>query len=295
MHKVFMKFWIILLTLVSQITIRLPVFLQKIMGGFWGWLWIDVLKIRKKDVIRHVGNVFPEWSDEQKFQVARHSIYLLGYQFYDFSILSALNSDWFEKNVVIHGIENFTEAQKKDRGVLLLTLHMGSPDVALSAMAHYGIKPCLISKRFNSKFFTDLWFYLRTRTGAKVIDAHGKNNAFEIFAALKNKSSVVFVLDQYMGPPYGVETEFFGIKTGTAYGLALFAKKTQAPVVPMYCIRTEDHKHHIYFEPAVPLVEEENKDLYLTKMTQEYNHKLEKIIQRHPEQWMWVHRRWKKW
>lgn len=289
-----MKLLIALLQILGTALISLPRWLQKVLGSFWGFLWIDLFRIRKKDVIKHVGNVFPNLTDKEKFKIARKSIYLLGYQIFDFFLLASIQKKWLDENVTIHGLENWKEAHSQGKGALLLTLHMGSPDIVLLKLAEEGIKPCLITKTFKSEFLTNLWFYLRSKNGAHLIKAHNKNNSYEILAALKNQESVVFVLDQYMGPPYGVETTFFGIKTGTAYGLSLFAKKTKAPVVPVYCIRTDDHKHHIYFEKQIPVLDVDDKQEYMTQMTQKYNSILEKIILKHPEQWMWVHRRWKK-
>ena len=70
-----------------------------------------------------------------------------------------------------------------------------------------------------------------------------KNNAFQILGDLKQKRGVTFVLDQFMGMPYGVESRFFGVTTGTAYGLALFAKKTCKPVYPLYTYWSNTGKH----------------------------------------------------
>ena len=98
-----------------------------------------------------------------------------------------------------------------------------------------------------------------------------------------------------MGKPYGIETTFFGRKTGTAYGLALFAMKSKAPVIPVYAYRDEDLKTHVVFEEEIQVENIEDKDLQIRVMTQKYNDRVESIVRRHREQWMWVHRRWKKW
>ena len=123
------------------------------------------------------------------------------------------------------------------------------------------------------------------------INAHAKNNAFEILAAIKKNRGVVFVLDQFMGRPYGVESQFFGVTTGTAYGLALFVKKTQKPVYPLYTYWDVDDKLHICIDEAIDLSAElsENSEV----ITNKFNQALERIIIKHPEHWMWVHRRWK--
>jgi KDO2-lipid IV(A) lauroyltransferase len=94
-----------------------------------------------------------------------------------------------------------------------------------------------------------------------------------------------------MGKPYGVESQFFGVTTGTAYGLALFWKKTQKPVFPLYTYWDDQQKFHICIDQAVDLT----ADLSETNevITNKFNRILEDIIKRHPDHWMWVHKRWK--
>jgi len=105
---------------------------------------------------------------------------------------------------------------------------------------------------------------------------------------------VIFVLDQFMGPPIGVKTLFFGKETGTAMGLTVMAKRTGAPVIPVYCHERADGKQVVSCESEIEFEEKGEKSETLTYMTQKYTDKLESIIKLYPEQWMWVHRRWKK-
>ena len=98
-----------------------------------------------------------------------------------------------------------------------------------------------------------------------------------------------------MGKPYGVATRFFGKETGTAYGLALFALKTKAPVVPIYSFVDDQGKIHLRCLEALDLspFEGRERDEVMTEMTQMFNNVLESVVRKHPDQWMWIHRRWK--
>jgi KDO2-lipid IV(A) lauroyltransferase len=71
--------------------------------------------------------------------------------------------------------------------------------------------------------------------------------------------------------------------------------KTRAPVLPMYTYRDAQGRIHVVCEPEIPMEVQTDRDLQIHRMTQKYNDKIEEIIRRHPEQWMWVHRRWKTW
>jgi KDO2-lipid IV(A) lauroyltransferase len=156
------------------------------------------------------------------------------------------------------------------------------------------LKLHLISKTFKSKWLNDFWFSVRRQKGMQFIEPHGKEASFRILRALREKSGVIFVMDQFMGKPYGVETTFFEHSTGTAYGLALFAMKTEVPVVPVFTFRDSEGRTVIKAEPPLPFENFGDREITIQKMTQKYNNKLEEIVRRHPEQWMWVHRRWKK-
>lgn len=265
------------------------------MGSWVGFLWFDVFGFRRQIVLDNLKIAFPEWTDEQRYAAGRESVYQLGYNFAELFTIPTMNQKWLDKNAVIEGWENLEEALKQNKGVFFLTLHLGNGDMGANTVAMRGQEIYIITKRFKTKWFNDMWFAVRGSQGVQYIDAHSPNNAFEILKALKKKAALVFVLDQYMGKPFGIASTFFGKRTGTAYGLALFAQKTKAPVLPIYTYEGPDKKLHTVIEPAMDLAKcvVDDKDQTISNMTQAFNDKLEAIIRKHPEQWMWVHRRWK--
>lgn len=286
--KIFVKF-------MTTLSSMLPRNVLRKMGSWIGFLWWDVFGFRKTIVLDNLNRAFPEWSLQKKKSVGRESVYQLGYNFGEFFLIPSIDEKWVEKNAVIHGWENVLEAQQKGKGILFLTLHVGNGDLGANIVVMKGQPLKIITKVFKSKWLNDLWFSVRGAKGVQHIDAHAPNNAFEIFKALKNNEGVIFVLDQYMGPPYGVKTKFFGHDTGTAYGLALFAQKSKAPVLPIYTYQGPDRKIHIVIEPPVDIQDclSTDKDETILKITQRFCDKTEEIIRKFPEQWMWVHRRWK--
>ena len=271
----------------------LPWKFNEVFGKLLAFLWIDVFRVRRQVIFDNIEIAFPGLSQVRKLKIARNSMYSLTRSFFDVIKIPSLSNEWIEKNVEFHGLEKIQNyRQKNDKGILFLTLHLGSGDLG-AAIVSQKIMPCsLISKRFRNQFLDQFWFSLRGRSKTEFIDAHGQKNAFEIFSALKRKRGIIFVLDQFMGKPFGIESSFFGKKTGTAYGLALFAKKTQLPVMPIYNFWDDNSKLHIYFCEPIDL--SSNLSETNQQMTDKFNQALEKIITQHPEHWMWVHRRWKK-
>lgn len=289
--------------LLVKFLVKIMVFLSSLFprrwlrkSGAWvGFLWFDVLGFRKRIVLDNLALAFPEKPESEREAIGRESVYHLGYNFAEFFLIPSITNEWMEENVIFEGWENIEKARELKKGMFFLSLHLGNGDLASNAIAMKGQEIFIITKRFKSKWFDDLWFSVRGAKGVQYIDAHGPNNAFEILKALKKNAGLVFVLDQYMGKPYGIETSFFGKKTGTAYGLALFAQKTKAPILPIYTYEGADHKIHVVVEPALDTAKyvTENKDESILNLTQAFNDKLEEIVRQHPEQWMWVHRRWK--
>ncbi len=286
---VFAKFWGVLAFLT-------PWWLRRCFGHFLAFLWWDVFRLRRFTLYRNLTIAFPDTPKEQKTKMARESLVRLGTNFIEFLSLPMISKSWMQKNVVFHGLENYENARAQGRGVFFLSMHMGNGDFGCAMIAMSGIPLHLISKKFNSQPLNSFWFGVRESMGTRFMDPHAPKTAFEILGACKRREPVTFVLDQFMGRPYGIESFFFGKKTGTAYGLALFAIKTKAPVVPVFTYQDQDHRTHVVFEKEISVaVDDGNRDLQILKTTQKYNEWIESVIRRHPEQWMWIHRRWKLW
>lgn len=223
--------------------------------------------------------------------MARKSLYHMGLTLTEFFSMPFLWADDFRKLYDVEGEEKLQKALAQGQGVFALSLHLGNGDLATAALASWGFPMHIISKIFQSKWLNKIWFASREAKGVHFIPP--RKSSYEILKVLKKKEVVVFVLDQYTGPPNGILTRFFGKQTGTALGLALFAQRSQAPVVPMYTYRTGPRKHKIVILDPIPFEEKASKDETILHNTQLYLKAVEEAIQKHPEQWMWVHRRWK--
>lgn len=270
----------------------------------FAWFWFDVVCFRRYSLLKNLTIAFPQMSKDERRAIARDSLAHLVHNLFEFLSLPWISREKAEKDFIFHNVEHYEEAKAQGKGVLHITLHMGNGDYGCAAMALRGLPVNLISKKFKVKALNEFWFGVRESMGTKFFDPHSPQTAYQIFSALKKKESVIFVLDQFMGRPFGIETTFFGKKTGTAYGLALFALKTKAPVVPVYTYRDENLRTHLVFEPAFKTSPQESqlqaepeasREIQIANLTQKYNDWIETIVKKHPRQWMWLHRRWKTW
>lgn len=278
----------------SRILIKIPESWRWFFCSFIAIVIYDGLRFRRRVILQNLKIVFPDRSLKEYHRIARSSIKNILYSFYEFCLLPSIDEAWIQAHVDFKGLNHLDQAMKKDKGVLLLSLHLGHGDMAISMIAHRGYPLSVISKHFKVKWLNDFWFGTRTRFGAHFLDPHGRNSSFDILKILKQKRLLIFVLDQYMGPPYGLETTFFGVKTGTAYGLSLFALKTGAPVLPVWTYRDALGRNVIELGEEIAIEQKSSKEGTLLATTQKYNHVLEELILQHPEDWLWIHRRWKK-
>ena len=198
--------------------------------------------------------------------------------------------------VRVENIDAFVTAQRQGKGVLVLTGHFGNWEVAtIAGIANYPqvrgrfhfvrrpIKPywldVMVTRRFN-------------QAGFGVIGKRGSLD--RILDLLAAGDVIVFPFDQHAGPPDGIEVEFFGHPTWTFKSLAIIALATGAPVLPATSWREDDGRHVLRFgEPMAP-IESDNTSAAIRLNTRAYNGVLERLILARPEQWYWVHRRWKR-
>jgi KDO2-lipid IV(A) lauroyltransferase len=269
----------------------LPRRLQLFLGDALALFVFDILRFRRKIALENLARAFPEKTFAERTALARASYRNLGRSLLEYSFFSFMDRAWVNHNYEVHGMNHYAAAASGDRGVLLLTLHLGNGDLGLAALALSGFNIQVISKHFRSEWLNKIWFGVREKMGLRFIPE--EKSSFQILRALKSKAVVVFVLDQFMGPPVGVKTKFFGHETGTAAGLAVFSLKTGIPVLPGYTFRKPDGKMSVVFDPPILPESSGELDQDIERLTQAYTDRIEAVVRRHPDQWMWLHRRWK--
>ena len=191
----------------------------------------------------------------------------------------------------IDGLDHYRAAYEKGKGVLAITAHIGNWEL-LSIVADRVNMPINVLYRPLDFMPLNLFFEkLRARFGARLIPT--SHAMLKIVRVLKKKEVVAILMDQSVDWYDGVWVDFFGRRTCTSKGMALIALKTGAPVLPVFLYR-EASGFRAVFGEEIPLVATGDKTSDIESNTLNYSKAIEKGIRRHPEQWFWVHRRWKK-
>jgi KDO2-lipid IV(A) lauroyltransferase len=184
------------------------------------------------------------------------------------------------------GFENFKSAKDRGKGVLVATAHLGNWE--LSAFAHaYMFAPMnIVVRPLDNRRLDELVETRRALSGNRII--RKKEAAREILRALHGGEAVGILIDQNTTLDQGVFIEFFGMKACAGTAFVKFAHHTGAAVVPGFALWSEAEKRHVLrFYPEIEMTGDVTTD------TQRVHTQLESVIREYPEQWLWIHRRWK--
>ena len=201
-----------------------------------------------------------------------------------------LEEEGFFKYFKIKGLSHIRDAYQKGKGVLILTAHYGNWELLSIIGAMMGYPLSVVYRPIDFKPLNQFIVNYRIRFGGKLI--HRRNALRKILSGLSRGELVVLLLDQSVDWYEGVFVDFFGHRTCTNKGMALLALKTEAPVVPAFLIR-EKFGFTGKFLPEIPLTKTGDKTKDLEINTEKYNKVIESVVCQYPEQWFWVHRRWK--
>jgi phosphopantetheine--protein transferase-like protein len=261
-----------------------------------GRLLFRLLPLRRRVILENLRRVFgagvPEGEIVRLAQAHYAHLWRLAGEFIRFRWLSAEKKSAL---IRVDNVEALARALARGKGALILTGHFGNFEVAtIAGLRHFphmhgrfhfvrrAIRPRWLDALVNRRF---------RQGGFGVLGKRGSLDA--ILERLEAGDLVVFPFDQHASPPDGIAVEFFGEPAGTFKSLAIMALATGAPVVPASSWREPDGSHVLRFEEALPLVESDKVSEEIRRNTRAYNAMLEILVLRHPEQWFWVHRRWK--
>jgi len=200
-------------------------------------------------------------------------------------------------SVEVRGHQRMLDVVANQKGVLVLTGHLGNWEYApiggVLNFKEFQGQFHFIRRTLVNKFVERILFNRYYQAGLQVIPK--KNSLSQVSQALDKNHAVIFVLDQHasLANRDGIAVEFFGKKAGTFRSLASIARHTGVPVVPASSYRIAKGKHVLEFHPPLMWEEFDNTQESIYQNTLRYNQVLEELIMAHPEQWMWLHKRWK--
>jgi KDO2-lipid IV(A) lauroyltransferase len=235
---------------------------------------------------------FPDWSDAQRRRVIRGMVREVGWMAGEFSQFPKYTRERIERIVAVDGFENFDAARRRGKGVLFLTGHMSAWELAPFAQALYGYPLHFLVRPIANKRVDALINGYRCRSGNQPIEKN--RSARAILKVLGDGGTVGVLADHNTDIEESVFVNFFGVLASTTSGLARIALRTDAAVVPGFLSWDDSRrKYRLRFEPAVELARTANEETDIVENTQRFTRVIEDFVRAHPDQWLWVHKRWK--
>lgn len=195
-----------------------------------------------------------------------------------------------EKFLTTHGLENYEKAHAKGKGVMFLTSHLGAFDLQITNMALRGLNPNIVGTALKDERLNALLWEYRNAFGAIAIE-RGKESV-RLFKVLKSGGSIAILIDQDTKVKSRF-VNFFGMQAATPIGATILALRTGAAVVPTYIYLDEQGQQQMHILPEIPLIISGDEETDLIVNTQRFTDFTEQIVRAHPEQWVWMHERWK--
>ncbi len=242
--------------------------------------------------MRNLELAFPEKTASERARILRGEFTSLGRQLAEVCRFPKYTLNNINNVIVYEGFENYERAFARGKGVLFLTAHFGGWELSAFAHSLHGHPMHVVMRPMDNVYLDRMIRHYRSMHGNSMVDKDDFVRG--LLAAMKQGQVVGILMDTNMTPPQGIFVDFFGIPACTASGLAKIALRTDASVVPGFTIWDPAlRKYRLRFDPPVSLIRTGNDEADITANTQLFTKIIEGYVRRYPEQWLWIHRRWK--
>ncbi len=245
--------------------------------------------------LRRVGEqnlalAYPDKPPAERQAILRGVYRSLGWQLAEFCHMARLTPEVASQFIRYEGLANYLAARDRGRGVLVLTGHLGAWELSSFYHSLMGHPMGMVIRRLDNPRVDAFVNALRCRHGNRVL--HKDDFARGLLTAMHRGETVGILMDTNMTPPQGVFVPFFGTEACTATALARIALKTNAAVLPGFLV-WEKASYVLHFGPELSLSRTADPERDILAATALCTATLESWIRRYPDQWLWVHRRWK--
>lgn len=242
--------------------------------------------------LRNLELAFPQTSSTERKQILRRLYRNLGWLLAEFCQMPRYTLENTRDFIRYEGLENYLAARERGNGVLIVTGHLGAWELSSFYHSLMGYPMSMVIRRLDNARVDRLVNDIRCLHGNRVL--HKDDFARGLLAAMRQGETVGILMDTNMTPPQGVFVPYFGHMACTASGLARVALKTGAAVLPGFMLWEEaEQKYVLHFGSEIALVRSGDDEQDAIENTARFTAAIEAYVRRYPDQWLWVHRRWK--
>jgi KDO2-lipid IV(A) lauroyltransferase len=264
-----------------------PASAQKLGAGL-GLIWFHVIRIRRKTVLENLEMALPHRRNEH-LRIARDAYRHFGMTAVEFLRMSRMSKEDIAQEVEVSGMEHFDAAAARNRGVIVVTAHLGNFDLLAASQAARGIPLAVVSRNLHDSGVNQFWMKTRQKSGLQIFEHKGQ--ARKILRHLRQGGVVALTADQRTRPERGgVLLPFMGHPAMTPTAPASLAAASGSPIVPVRIERQADGRHFAVVESAIWPDELAAPD-GIVNVTNKLNGIIGDWAAECPEQYMWIHRR----
>ncbi len=260
-------------------------------AGLGAVAWHAVPRLRQVGM-RNLELAFPAWTEGQRRGVLRRLYRNLGWQLAEFCQMPGYTREGTREFIRYEGLEHYLAARERGQGVLIVTGHLGAWELSSFWHSLMGNPMAMVIRRLDNERVDGLVNGIRCLHGNRVL--HKDDFARGLIGAMRRGESVGILMDTNMTPPQGVFVPYFGREACTASGLARVARKTGAAVLPGFLLWEESEgKYVLHFGEEIEVAAGGTDEEDAVRNTARFTAVIEDWVRRYPDQWLWVHRRWK--
>jgi Kdo2-lipid IVA lauroyltransferase/acyltransferase len=242
-------------------------------------------------VLSNLKGAYPDKDMEEITKIAKglyRHLAIVAAEFFELPSITKQNlHEWVE----FDGLENFEKALEQKKGILSIVAHFGNWELMTVALP-LGARPMSIVYRpLDNPTLDNLTAWMRTKDGNTLIPKGGSGR--RIIRLLTENRAIGILSDQNVDKHEGVFVNFFGRPACTSAGLAVLALRTDAPVLPAFMARMPNGKYKFIIKPPVEITRTDNYESDLVVNTQRFTKVVEDVVRQYPDQWFWIHQRWK--
>lgn len=277
-------------------------FLEKVIGSlpegwllnlarFFAFLSFRILKIRRKVSLENLAIAFPEKSPKWRHKIAYRSYLHFVLVMLEFMKMKRWGFEHIKRKVVNADAGKFIRRLKNGEGAILVSGHFGNWEIAMGYFHSLGIKSSVIQQRQKNPLVNRKMRELRERWGMEIIYPRGAVN--QAVSAIRRRRLVALLGDQDAGKR-GIFVPFFNRMSSTHVGAAVLHLRCGAPLYFGTCVRENSFRSfRLQITPISDHFPAPLNDQNVGRVLEAYTKRLEYIVRRHPEQYFWMHRRWK--
>jgi KDO2-lipid IV(A) lauroyltransferase len=270
----------------------LPRSVARAVGAAIGAIAFRALGRLRRVGVRNLELAFPEMTAADREAILWSEYRSLGFLLAEFCKMPDYTGATASRFIRYDGLENYLAARDRGKGVLVLTGHLGAWELSSFYHSLMGMPMGMVIRRLDNPLVDAFVNRIRCLHGNRVI--HKDDFARGLIASMRAGETVGILMDTNMTPPQGVFVPFFGVLACTASGMARIAAKTGSAVVPGFLLWEEsEQKYVLHFGQELEVIRTGDPEHDALANTASFTAAMEGYIRQYPEQWLWLHRRWK--